>query len=210
MRSLLTSSRALVLVGCVILAIPDAWSCGWSVIDHRWDYDASGMWAPNVYRGILGFLTVAQVGGALWEGSETALGKTMWQGIDAQLIGVVASEGMKRVFTRERPAQTDDPCNWFSGGSNHSFPSGEATTAAALVTPYVLEYGRDHPSTYALLLLPLYVGVGRIQNQAHWQSDVLGGWVLGALAGWYAHNRETPLLIEILPDGVGIGLKTLF
>ena len=49
--------------------------------------------------------------------------------------------------------------------------------AAALVTPYVLEYGRDYPATYALLLLPLYVGAGRIKNQAHWQTDVVAGWV---------------------------------
>ena len=59
------------------------------------------------------------------------------------------------------------------GGSNDSFPSRESAGAAALVTPYVLQYGRDYPATYALLLLPLYVGVGRIKNQAHWQTDVL-------------------------------------
>ena len=35
-------------------------------------------------------------------------------------------------------------------------------------------------ATYALLaLLPLYVGAGRIKNQAHWQTDVLAGWAIG-------------------------------
>ena len=74
-----------------------------------------------------------------------------------------------------RPSHADNPCLWFQGGSNYSFPSGEASVAAALVTPYVLEYGREYPATYALLLLPLYVGAGRIKNQAHWQTDVAGG-----------------------------------
>ena len=49
------------------------------------------MWNPNVYRGIVGALTIAQVGGALWEGSESRFGKTMWQGIDSEIIGDVAS-----------------------------------------------------------------------------------------------------------------------
>ena len=60
------------------------------------------------------------------------------------------------------------------------------------------------------MLLPLYVGVGRIKNQAHWQTDVAAGWTIGALAGWYAHNRQVPILIEILPGGFAIGLQRQF
>lgn len=153
---------------------------------------------------------MADLGGALWEGSETRLGKTLWQTMDAEIIAVGSSEAMKRIFTRERPADTDNPNEWFAGGSNHSFPSGEAALSASLVTPLVLEYSADHPSAYGLLLLPLYVGVGRVKNHAHWQSDVLFGWAVGGLSGWYAHHRETPLLVQVLPNGVVIGLKTRF
>jgi len=78
------------------------------------------------------------------------------------------------------------------------------------VTPYMLEYGRDNPAAYALVLLPLYVGAGRIKNQAHWQTDVLAGWAVGGLSGWYAHSRDVPILIELLPHGVAIGLKKQF
>ena len=99
---------------------------------------------------------------------------------------------------------------WFQGGSNYSFPSGEASVAAGLVTPYVLEYAREYPATYALLLLPLYVGAARIKNQAHWQTDVLAGWAVGGLTGWYAHSRETPVLIMVLPHGVAVGLHKQF
>src|SRR5262245_22120371 len=76
--------------------------------------------------------------------------------------------------------------------------------------PYILEYGREYPWAYGLVLVPLYVGAARVKNQAHWQSDVLVGWTAGGLAGWYAHSRETPLLVEILPHGVVVGLKTRF
>ena len=159
----------------------DAQNCGWSHVDHLVSYDASGVWNPNVYRGVVGALTVAEIGGAVWEGSETRFGKTMWQGIDSELIAGVTATAGKYIFTRVRPSTADNPCLWFQGGSNYSFPSGEASVAAALVTPYVLEYGSEYPVTYALLLLPLYVGAGRIKNQAHWQTDVLAGWALGAL-----------------------------
>ena len=187
-----------------------AQNCGWSRIDHRVSYDASGAWNPNVYRGLVGTLTVAEVGGAVWEGAESRFGKTLWQGIDSQLIAGIAATAGKYIFTRVRPGDADNPCLWFKGGSNYSFPSGEASFSAALVTPYVLEYGRDYPATYALLLLPLYVGAGRIKNQAHWQSDVLAGWAVGGVSGWYAHSREIPFTIELLPHGVQVGYRSRF
>ena len=183
---------------------------GWSVIDHRVHKEDSGIWDSKVYRGLMGALAVADFGGALWEGSESRLGKTLWQTLDAELLAAGSATAMKYAFTRERPSETSDPGNWFQGGSNYSFPSAEAAFSASLVTPMVLEYGGENPAAYGLLLLPLYVGVARIRNVEHWQSDVLAGWVLGGLSGWYAHHRETPLLVEVLPHGVVVGLKTRF
>ena len=187
-----------------------AQNCGWSRIDHRVSYDASGIWNANAYRGVVTVLTVAEVGGAIWEGAESRFGKTLWQGVDSQIVADVAAEAGKRIFTRVRPSTTDNPCLWFKGGSNYSFPSGEASVAAALVTPYMLEYGHDYPATYALLLLPLYVGAGRIKNQAHWQTDVLAGWAIGGLSGWYAHSRDVPIMIQLLPHGFELGLGKQF
>jgi undecaprenyl-diphosphatase len=187
-----------------------AQNCVWSHIDHRVAFDDSGAWDPKVYRGVVDTLTIAQIGGAIWEGSESRVGKTMWQGIDSQIIAGASTEVGKRAFTRVRPATEDNPCLWFQGGSNHSFPSGEAASAAALVTPYVLEYGREYPAAYLLPLLPLYVGTARVKNQAHWQTDVLAGWAIGGVSGWYAHGRESPILIELLPHGAAVGLHKQF
>jgi hypothetical protein len=187
-----------------------AQNCGWSRVDHRVNYDDSGPWNSTVYRSISGALSVAGLAGAIWEGSETRFGKTMWQGVDAEIIGGVSASVGKYIFTRVRPINDDNPCLWFQGGSNHSFPSGEAAAAAGLVTPYILEYGSEYPATYALMLLPLYVGVGRIKNQAHWQTDVLAGWAVGGLSGWYAHSRDVPIMIELLPHGFAIGYHSQF
>jgi len=179
-------------------------------IDHKVNQQTSGIWNPDVYRGMLFGLTIGQVGLALWEGGESRLGNTAWRGIDSEIIGAVSAEALKHVFTRVRPSETDDPGLWFQGESNHSFPSGEAATAAAIVTPYILEYGKDHPSVYALTLVPLYVGIGRVKAQAHWQTDVLAGWAIGGLSGWYAHARDTPIVLQVMPHGIFVGLKKTF
>ena len=203
------SILCLIIVAGILLPATGAATCGWSVIDHRVQQDESGLWNPDIYRAVFQVLTAAQVGGAVWEGAETRIGKTMWQGIDSQLVTLATTEVMRRSLGRVRPAHTSDPCEWFQHG-NYSFPSGEASSAAALVAPYVLEYGHEYPLTYGLLILPLYIGVGRVKAQAHWQSDVIAGWTVGGLAGWYANSRETPLLVEILPHGAVVGLKTRF
>jgi len=194
----------------MIAAPVAAQDCGLSRIDHRINYDASGIWNPDVYRGLVGALTVAQIGGAVWEGAETRFGKTMWQGIDSEIISGTAAAVGKYAFGRVRPATENNPCLWFQGGSSRSLPSGEAAVAAGLVTPYILEYGSEYPATYLLALLPVYVGAGRIKNQAHWQTDVLAGWAVGGLSGWYAHSRDVPILIELLPHGVAVGWRSQF
>ncbi len=143
----------------------------------------------------------------LWEGGESRLGKTDWQAVDATVFSVVSTTIMKRVFTCERPSETDDPNKFFQGSSYSSFPSGEVAAVSAIVTPFVLEYRHESPSVYALELLPLYDAVARVKARGHWQSDVIVGFGVGTLAGYYAHNRDQPFILEVLPHGVAIGLR---
>ena len=63
---------------------------------------------------------------------------------------------------------------------------------------------------YALELLPAYDAIARMKVQGHWQTDVLAAWVLGTAAGYYAHNRESPFILGILPHGFTIGFKKTF
>src|SRR5215470_11419717 len=156
-----TLLAVMVLAFGAILVAPAAASdsCFWSAIDHKWAKDESGIWSPSTYRNLVRGLTAAQIGSALWEGADSRFGKTAWQGMDSEIFAAGSAEIMKRVFTRVRPADTDDPCLFFAHDSNRSFPSGEAAVAAALVAPYVIEYGLQHPATYGLLVLPIYVGI---------------------------------------------------
>ena len=92
----------------------------------------------------------------------------------------------------------------------YSFPSGEVTAVASAVTPFVLEYGPDHPAAYALELLPAYDAIARVRSRGHWQTDVLAAWLLGTAAGYYAHSRAQPITVMVLPRGITVGLRKSF
>lgn len=176
-------------------------------IDHRLSYDNSGIWSRNLQKDLIYTLVGGELAGGLWEGGQNRLGKTFWQSIDATAIAAVSAQALKFTFTRARPSQTDNPNKWFQGGSHYSFPSGEVATVSAVVTPFVLEYGPQNPWTYGLELLPAYDAVARMKVHGHWQTDVLGGFVLGTLAGYYAHSRKEPFILSILPNGFSVGIR---
>jgi undecaprenyl-diphosphatase len=184
--------------------------CFWSHIDHEVAFDDSGIWRTSTYRAVSNAFTVANLAGALWEGTESRLGRTMWEAAEAQVLAEAVAIPAKPLFGRLRPAEGHDPCQWWDHHDGRSFPSEEASLAAAVVTPYVLEYGPEHPWTYALLLLPAYVGAGRVKNQAHWQTDVLAGWALGGGMGWWEQRRDSPLVLHLLPGGAFVGYRKTF
>ncbi|MEY4762750.1 MAG: hypothetical protein RLZZ200_2606 [Pseudomonadota bacterium] len=199
---------ALSILGCGLVTAPAAVAGGGPLgIDHRVTYDDSGIWARNVQLKLEYGLLLAEAGIAAWEGGESRLGRTAWQSIDATLVDAVAVELLKKGFSRERPNKTPDPGRWFSGGSNASFPSGEASLSATVVTPFILEYGRDHPAAYALALIPAYDAIARVKTWGHWQSDVIAGAALGAALGYWAHERESPFVLSVMPHGVQLGLS---
>ncbi len=200
---------ALLLIGLSADPAPVYAAGGPLGIDSRLTYDNSGIWARSNQDAVIDSMMAIVGIGALWEGGDDRLGKTFWQSVDAGVISGVAATTLKYAFSRERPSQTSNPNEWFTG-HGQSFPSGEVTTTSSLVTPFVLEYGRDHPAVYALELLPLYDAIARMKTWGHWQSDVLAGYVLGTASGYFLHRSGAPLVLSIMPHGVQIGLKMQF
>ena len=200
------TATAAVLSGWVFLS-GHAFAAGGPIgIDHRLAYDNSGIWKRSNQTGLLGLMAGTELIGGLWEGAETRLGKTYWQSIDATLIGGVSATALKAGFSRSRPSQSESPDQWFQGSGHYSFPSGEVTVTSAIVTPFVLEYGNEHPGVWALEALPAYDAIGRMKVQAHWQTDVLTGFALGTASGYYAHTLQSPFLVSVLPHGFMVGL----
>lgn len=193
----------------MILTLSFGWcaSATASGIDHKLTFDDSGIWNRNAQKALEYGSIAVVLGGAAWEGGETRLGRTFWQAVDSSVLGAVTSESAKHIFTRARPTQTDDPNQWFQGSGHYSFPSGEVTLVSAAISPFVFEYAHDYPWTLALEALPLYDAVGRMKVQSHWQTDVLAGFAIGTAAGYYAHSRDNPFILEVLPHGVAVGIR---
>jgi membrane-associated phospholipid phosphatase len=109
---------------------------------------------------------------------------------------------------RVRPRDTDSPNDWFEDGK--SFPSGHVAGMTAIVTPYVLEYQDEYPIVHALWLLPAYQMVGRVKAQAHWQSDVIVGALVGFASGYFAHHLEYPFTLYFVDGHAVAGLRYSF
>ncbi len=175
-------------------------------IDHRIHYDNSGIWKRSNQKALMYGTILTVAGGAVALGDNDKLGDTFWRSVDSLVITGVASTGLKYTFRRERPSQTSDPNRWFKSSSAQSFPSGEVAAISAAVTPFIVNYGDEHPAVYALALLPAYDAVARMKVHGHWQSDVLVGAALGTGIGiWSAKREHSPLVLGWLPGGFQVG-----
>lgn len=123
---------------------------------------------------------LALVGGA--RGRRAAL-----RGIGSLAISsLVTNQGVKRVFTRERPDRSRLPFgrNGRRRPTSSSFPSGHSASAAA--------FAAGAAGEWPALGVPLgslagAVGFSRVATGAHYPSDVLGGFLIGSsVAAWLA------------------------
>lgn len=202
---MLTRIRVALVVG--LLACSSTRAGGF---DHEIAFDQSGIWARKYQTGLELGVIATEIGGALWFGNDDRLGHTFWQTIDASVISGVAATALKKITGRARPEQGNDPNLWFHGGCCESFPSGEVTLQASFVTPFIVNYARDRPWIWALELLPIYDAEARLKSHAHWQTDVIAGWVLGSGVGYWSTTRRIPLSVQILPGGLSVGISKRF
>lgn len=113
--------------------------------------------------------------------------------------GVLLSEGLKAVFGRERPSSAYQAVDTI----NASFPSGHALLSAvfylSLGVMLTRAFPRHRVKGFVLgvaIVITLLVGVTRVYLGAHWATDVLAGWAVGAawaMALWlvaYAVERR--------------------
>ena len=174
-------------------------------LDHPVTYDNSGIWKRSNQE-ILIYGTIVTVGaGALWFGDDNKLGDTFWRSVDSMAVTAISTQALKWTFQRERPSETNNPNKWFQGLHAQSFPSGEVAAVSAAVTPFIVNYGSDHPAVYLLALLPAYDAVARVKTHGHWQSDVLIGAAIGAGVGIWATHRDSPWILSLLPGGFQVG-----
>ena len=123
--------------------------------------------------------------------------------------GVALSEGLKAVFERPRPPSAYQAVETL----NASFPSGHALLATVFyLTVGVMltrAFSKTRMKAYTLVwtvVLVLLIGLTRIYLGAHWASDVLAGWGIGAfwaMVLWlfaYAAERRQRVMMARLQD----------
>lgn len=99
--------------------------------------------------------------------------------------------GIKILVHRPRPISTF--VTQF-GLKDYSFPSGHATASMAIYITLAYLLSRRLPKpwglacTVALALLVFFIGLSRVYLGVHYPTDVLGGWLLGALVMFGLHK----------------------
>lgn len=188
-------------------------ACSWANaagplgIDHMITFDESGIWSrPNQLR-VQGLSAATVIGGSLYLGTESRLGKTFNSALDSMLVADMSSAALKVITQRPRPRNINDPDLWRQGSSHKSFPSGEVTHITAVVTPFIYEYRDDYPVIWGLGILPAYVGLARMKSQAHWQTDVLAGMALGAASGYFFWKHNENWTAQIIGNTLQIGYR---
>ena len=193
------------------LSLPAAAGGGPFGIDHRVAYDDSGIWKRSYQKDLAFGAALTVIGGAFIADRDSRIGRTFGQSLDAMVFTAATTSAMKYAFSRERPSEDSDPNDFFKGHGHGSFPSGEVAEISAVVTPFIAEYGHDHPAVYALAVLPAYDAVARVKVRGHWQSDVLVGAGVGIAWGVWAHHRQSPLIMGVMPGhGFMVGYAKRF
>ena len=175
-------------------------------LDKKVKKDDSGFW--GAHYNIPKYSFIGLVGLSAYEGSESRLGKTSWKALDASVMSQLITEVLKKSTKRNRPRDANGPSEWNEDGN--SFPSGHVSGMTAMVTPFILEYKDDYPMIQLLWVLPIHQMGGRVKAQAHWQSDVLAGFLVGLGSGYWAYKRKTPMLLYFDSDKIMIGLRSKF
>jgi len=129
---------------------------------------------------VLGLITAAVTGFLVLDGKRHMAGFAT----ASVITGMVVSVLLKDVFQRPRPEIVPH----VAYASNTSFPSGHsmmsALTYLTLAALLARSQERKRLKSYFFLLaalITLMVGVSRVYLGVHWPTDVLAGWMAGAI-----------------------------
>lgn len=119
-------------------------------------------------------------------------------GLESLILANLLTNGLKAMGGRSRPWQEDGADDWEPFSGNTSFPSGHATTAFALMTPWIMYF--DHPLAWAGIGIATATSLSRVTLRYHWPSDVLAGAMIGSSISIWLSRRHQRSMNGTLPD----------
>lgn len=128
--------------------------------------------------------------------------------IESLLFAGVITEGLKIGIGRERPNAANNPFNFkpFNMSNTYkSFPSGDATVAWSMITPYAVYY--NAPYLYAI---PVAVDLERVYRNEHWVSDTVMGSFIGFGIGYFFSKNHINKNLTVGTNGSDITLSIKF
>jgi membrane-associated phospholipid phosphatase len=132
--------------------------------------------------------------------NDSRLKRTSWDAVKSLVVASIVAEAFKTSAGRARPFMNEGPHSFhpFNGADYYkSLPSGHATVAFAIFTPYAETYSRW------LYLVPASVAYSRMYKNKHWFSDVVVGGGLGFLSGYFFSHHPRKKIV-LIPGGVTV------
>lgn len=126
--------------------------------------------------------------------------------LESELLAAgVITPLLKRGFGRARPSQDEGSHSFQAFSSKHqSFPSGHATNAFAFATAVAGHYDNWIVPTIVYAMAS-GVAISRVNDRAHFPSDVLAGALIGRAVGRsiVSRHRHTKTVWTIVPTVIG-------
>lgn len=138
--------------------------------------------------------------------NDATMQKTVLLSVESFVVTGVFVQTLKFSTHRHRPFTNDPPHTWDGAslktdGSNHSFPSGHASSAFAVATVIAEEYDNAFipPVAYTVAAITAF---NRVSRNAHWSSDVFAGSAIGYFTGKAivaAHRNTKESTVSLAP-----------
>jgi undecaprenyl-diphosphatase len=132
--------------------------------------DPDMLWLPGILLGSYW----------LWRSPREALIGGPILGLSIGILDFVGAQ-LKYLAARPRPCVSmNDLVQLQACGKTFSFPSNHAVNTATAAAFFQVLYPRSGWISWPIVGL---IGIGRVYIGAHYVSDVIGGWMIGALCG---------------------------
>lgn len=113
-------------------------------------------------------------------------------GLESLMLANLLTNALKAATGRSRPWQKPGADDWEPFSGKTSFPSGHATTAFALMTPWVMYF--DHPAAWLAMGVAAASSLSRVTLRYHWPSDILAGALIGSSVSiWLSRRHQRSL-----------------